>query len=317
MLKVLKEIFWDGAFRRDAKLLDRDRFLLGLMALVYVQTCLLLNNSLLTPTPDTMFFEGKTAFILNLYWSFLRMEFSIDPIFLVLHVLLAARAFGRWLGVPLGVISFLATVGGTRSIIVAIKEFYRYELPDEAAVGLLVIAVIWLLPVIYMLFRSGLRTSQPDHPLFTQNPDYPAEHQLSPIAFLHRVIILGLVSFLIMFTINILFAIFGSYSGQTAIMVVNLFVSLGAMILSIWFAVKRLRNLGWNPLPWMLFLMIIPMAISLLVNWLYLETYFYNAWIYIAVTIFTPVFKWFFMIIAMMIMLKPHNLPEKQLTLDL
>lgn len=311
MFTLLKEIFWEGAFKRDATLLDRDRYLLGLMALIYFQTCFLLDNSLLMPPPDTLFFGEERAAILSVYWAFLRMDFLIDPIFLALHVLLAARAFGRWLGVPLGLISFIATIGSLRVVLMSIKEFYGYGFPDEVVIGLAIISGIWLLPILFMLFRSGLKERNPNHDLFTQNPNLDPDMQLTPVAFLHKMLILNVGVMVIMLVINILFAIFGSYGSQEPMMILNLVISAGAMILSIWYAVKRLRNLGWKPLPWMLFLLIVPSLISVLISWLYLEIYFYNAWIFIAVTLLAPVIKWSFMVIAFKIMLQPYKAPKE------
>lgn len=317
MFKLLKEIFWEGAFKRDAVLLDRDRYLLGLIALIYFQTCLLLNNSLLMPSPDTLFFEGARGLIASIYWTLLRVEFGIDPIFLALHILLAARAFGRWLGVPLGLLSFVATLGSVRVGITVIKEFYGYSFPDEILMGLAAIVGIWLISVLIMLFHSGLKEHQPEHDLLAQNPDIDPNMQLTPVAFLHKILILNVAVFVFMLVINILFAIFGSHASQEPMMILNLIISAGAMILSFWYAVKRLRNLGWKPLPWMLFLVIVPFLISALINWLYLETYFYNAWIFTAVILLVPVIKWCFMVIAFKIMLQPYRSPEKQLALDI
>lgn len=317
MFTLLKEIFWEGAFKRDAVLLDRDRYLLGLMALIYFQTCMLLDNSLLMPPPDTLFFDEGRGSIISVYWAILRMDFLIDPIFLALHVLLAARAFGRWFGVPLGLISFIATIGSLRVVLMSIREFYGYGFPDEVVIGLAIISGIWLLPILFMLFRSGLKENHPEHNLFTQNPNLDPDMQLTPIVFLHKMLILNVGVMVVMVAINILFAIFGSYASQEPMMILNLVISAGAMILSLWYAVKRLRNLGWTPLPWMLFLLIVPSLISALVSWLYLEIYFYNAWIFIAVTLIAPVIKWSFMVIAFKIMLQPYKAPEKQLALEL
>ncbi|MFC3153374.1 hypothetical protein ACFOEK_20205 [Litoribrevibacter euphylliae] len=317
MFTLLKEIFWEGAFKRDAVLLDRDRYLLGLMALIYFQTCLLLDNSLLMPPPDSLFFDEGDGPIISVYWALIRMDIFIDPIFLALHVLLAARAFGRWLGVPLGLISFIATIGSLRILLMSIQEFYGYSFPDEIVLALAIVSGIWLIPVLFMLFSPGLRENHPEHNLFTQNPNLAPDMQLTPVAFLHKMLILNVGVMVVMLLINILFAIFGSHASQEPMMILNLIISVGAMILSLWYAVKRLRNLGWSPLPWMLFLVIVPSLISALISWLYLEVYFYNVWIFIVVTFLAPVIKWAFMVIAFKVMLQPYKAPEKQLALEL
>lgn len=280
MLTLIKDIFWRDQYSRSSTAgeesktpkLDRDRYFMGLSLLSTFYFVGLYGGQFLYPSYDSEFMDINYQ-VFDLIFSLFSPHLYFDPLVLVLCVMLSARAFGRWLAAPVGLISFC-----NLSIISMTPHIKDTDLAHPNVYLALIIygilLLVWLIFQLLMLARSGLKHTQPEHPLVRLNPELPAKKQFTAVQFMWGFMLLGLAVVVSSLLFSAAIYVFGRYLSMTIVYGAALVIGLGSMAFSLLIMVKRLRNLGKKPLGWLAALVLIPLAFNGLLAYLHTEDFF-------------------------------------------
>ncbi len=281
MFLILKDLFWRDQFTGETTgvldgYIDRDRYLLAFFILFAIQGTLHAGAAYVFPESGDAF-NGPYSDYIELMWIFFSVNILVDPLLMVLSVILACRMFGRWLMVPVGLLNY-----GVLSLVPYMSYMTVQNAPSEVVIfSLLGISAGWLLFHIYVLFRPALSVSQPQHPLLCLNPAFSAEDQLNSMQFFWRCTLLGFVAALLLVLGALsLFGFSNGYgyssSRQEQLLVWFALVMIVSVIIAFWFLVKRLRNMGWNPLLTIVLATLLPGIFFGLQLFFYFNNYYDN-----------------------------------------
>ena len=281
MLLILKDLFWRDQFSGEKTSvldgrIDRDRYMVAFFILFAIQGTLHAGGAYVFPASGNAF-SGPYSDYVELMWMFFSINILFDPLFMVLSVILACRMFGRWLMIPVGLLNY-----GVLSLVPYMSYMTVQSTPSEVVIfALLGISAAWLIFHIYVLFRPALSVSQPQHPLLRLNPAFSAEDQLNSVQFFWRYTMLGFVAGLLL-VLGAL-SLFGfnngygySSSRQEQLLVWVALVMIVSVIVAFWFLVKRLRNMGWNPLKTIVLVTLLPVLFFGLQLFFYFNDYYDN-----------------------------------------
>ncbi|WP_086479436.1 hypothetical protein [Oceanospirillum sanctuarii] len=327
MLTLFKDIFWRDQFGQSQTMgkesktqkLDRDRYFMGLSLLSTFYFVGLYGGQFLYPSYDSAFMDNNYQ-VFDLIITLFSPHLYFDPLVLVLCVMLSARAFGRWLAAPVGLISFC-----NLSIISLAPNLKDMELahPNVYLTLLIygVLFLVWLIFQLLMLARSGLKHYQPGHPLVRLNPNLPAKKQFNAIQYMWGFMLLGTALVISSLVFSMALYIFGHYLSMTLVYGAILVITLASLGFSLLIMVKRLRNLNKKPLGWLAALILIPLAFNGLQAFLYEENFFDLMSLFF-VMYFAVAFMRFALLIAQVLLLSASynggadNAEEKTVTPD-
>lgn len=253
MLTMLKDLFWKDQFNPDGTepyRLDRDRYFIVLMLLFSFQLVANAGGQFIFPPYSGDLYENIME-----YWGVLQgfydIYFAAGPLLLIINLVVAWRVVPFWLlFIPLGLLNY-SMQNAVRMLTYMMGT--DISTPDDVvvvAVGC--VMLLWVVIHIGLLFMPKLSASQPHHPLLKLNPAFAPDQQLNAIQFMWRTAILsaivgvvagGAVAFIILVTA------FGGRLNSSEIQTVAVFAALLALVsgaVMLWFAVQRLRNMGWN-----------------------------------------------------------------------
>lgn len=280
MLTLFKDIFWRDQYHQSSnddtepktQRLDRDRYFMGLSLLSTYFFISVYGAQYLYPSYSSEFMDQNYQ-VFNLFFGLFSPHFSLDPLILALCIMLSARAFGRWLAVPVGLVSF-----ANLSMISLVQHFQDMELahPDVymALTVYGVIFLVWLVFQLLMLARPGLKSNQPSHPLVSLNPNIPADKQFTAVQYMWGFTLLGIALVVSSMVISVAVYIFGRYLDTTLLYGAILLIALATLVFSLIIVIKRLRNLGKKPLRWLIALIAVPLLFNALQAYLHGEDFF-------------------------------------------
>lgn len=280
MLTLLKDIFWQDQYRAQTETktqhtgserLDRDRYFIGLALLSALLFVSLYAMKFIYPYEDYFMDDGYRMF--NLIANTFSPNLILDPIALILSLMLSRRAFGRWLALPVGLVSYTVLSLASMAPYIGDQELFDREMHVSLLI-MLVIALVWLIFQLLMLARPALKNSQPNHPLVRLNPDHPADKQYTAVQYMWRFILLGCVMLLCSVLFSVGLYLVGYYLNAAVVYAAMIAFGLGVMLFTLMILVRRLRNLGKKPLPWLLGMVLVPSAYMGLQGYLHSENFF-------------------------------------------
>ncbi|USD38336.1 hypothetical protein [Ferrimonas sp. SCSIO 43195] len=300
MITLIKDLFYKNQFSRDDAPLDRDRYLLGVMLLVTVPLLLTLN----APLHSQQLWSGLGGGAIEavvVSWAGLFGGIWLDPLFMIASLMLANRAFGKWWALPMGLLTFQATIG--LSLMLRMFSFPSQP-PSFLITGQGALMAVWALLQLPILWRKpALSRQNPGHPLLKHNPDCHKE-QLSPIHYLWRCLQLGLASSLII-ALLMAVAMTADYELADTAQMLARGATVIAYVLSFVLLMQRLRNLGWQPKFWLLKALPLFVAFSALQGLCYAYEYFGNPWLFLVVQWLTPLAMVAVAVFSLHLMLQP------------
>ncbi len=288
MLTLFKDIFWQDQFRESStegvisqpEKLDRDRYFIGLSLLSSLLWINIYSAPFLYPSSYSGFMDDNSQLI-NTAFNLFSPHIGFDIVILMLSVLLSWRAFGRWLAIPAGVITFFHL--STITMIPGLKylDSASYSSTYIALIVYGVLLLIWLIFQVWMLTRPGLKRSQPEHPLVRLNPKYPANKQLTAVQYMWFFMALGTAVVISSALLSTAIYIFGRYLDLGPLIAGALFIGAIALVASLVIVVKRLRNLGKKPMLWTTALIGIPLVFASLQGYIYNKNFFDLAFVFL------------------------------------
>ncbi|WP_417762894.1 hypothetical protein [Shewanella sp.] len=167
LLKIIKDLLWKNQFSdTENKRLDRDRYFIAQLLLLMITV---LAEAVVVAIPPNGFPIFDVSRLLALLW-------------LAAQLLLAYRAVGKWLALPLALVNI-----GTAHFIINLLHIAantRGTLDSNILLGEFGICLLWLLFHIFW-FRKlpTLARQQPKHPLLQYNPNHKSDGQLHAVGY--------------------------------------------------------------------------------------------------------------------------------------
>lgn len=104
--------------------------------------------------------------------------------------------------------------------------------------------------------KPSLSQLQPKHPLLGRNRQYPQDKQLTAVQDFWRAVLLAIANIAFALTLVVAIAISGGRNGSDVLNLLSLLWSLFVFSLAVLFWVRQLRNMGWQPLVWFVWLLL-------------------------------------------------------------
>lgn len=274
MYTQLKDIFWQDQFTctdtsKPLKL-DRDRYFIGMNILAALYVISLFGGQFMFAAySSNLLSDNRVAF--ELLFKVFNPNLFFDPLILLLSILLSARAFNRLQAIPLGCVYFLIlTLGSQASELKNINIHYT----DTHLIIITSIVLVWLAFQVGMLTRPRLKTTQPNHPLLQLNPHYNSHQQFNAVQYMWCLMLVGLMVILSAMVFSLILYFFSQDLSMGFVITVIALMCIAMFACTFFILLKRLRNLNIKPRWWLLGLIGIPVAFSLIQAYLYSENYF-------------------------------------------